>query len=273
MAVGEPFHDVGLNGVGILVFVHHDIAVLSAQTAPDHLMFGEKLSQEEKQIVVVHQLVLPLVLSVEFPESLDLGNMFEELRILFSHEVFDGPLEVCGLAQDVGEGRSFRKSDGPLIDLNLLDDGLDHLFHVRSVQDGKGPLKAQKIRMLPQHPVGQGVECPPRYMPASLIGKTRRPFQHLPGRLSREGEKEDAFRRDSFFNEASDSVDEGPGFSAPCPGDHQQRAFEGHDRFKLGGIEDFFVVDHGIGRPFPEPFYDISRGRPEGSRHPPPKGE
>ena len=98
VANGEPFHDISLDSVCVLVFVNHDIAVLLAQALTNLFIFGQNLPEREDQIIIVHELIGSLILTVKLHKPFYLGNVFQELRILLLHQEFDGLLKVCCLA-------------------------------------------------------------------------------------------------------------------------------------------------------------------------------
>ena len=55
VAGGELMDQLELRGVGVLVFVHHDIAVAGAAGGQDVGMLGKKLEREQNQVVEIHR--------------------------------------------------------------------------------------------------------------------------------------------------------------------------------------------------------------------------
>ena len=149
MSKSEPFHDVSLYRIGILVFVDHDVPILLAQVLTDILILCQELPEKEDQIIIVHEVVRFLVFPVEVLESIYMGNIFQELCIVFSHESLNRLLAIGRLTQNAGQGGTFWEPYGPSIYLEFSNQGLDHLFHIGPVQDGKSAMKSQKRGIVP----------------------------------------------------------------------------------------------------------------------------
>ena len=54
MLAGERMDEIELGGVGVLIFVHHDVTILRAAGFEGVGMFGEQLQREENQVVEIH---------------------------------------------------------------------------------------------------------------------------------------------------------------------------------------------------------------------------
>ena len=84
------------------------------------------------------------VFPVQAPQFIYVGNMFQELCILFSHESLNRLLLISRLAQNAGQRGAFWEPYGTPIYLELSNQGLNHLFHICPVQDCEGAMKSQK---------------------------------------------------------------------------------------------------------------------------------
>ncbi len=76
----EQPHQVGLDQVGVLVLVDHDVAIAVRHAAPHVLVLFEQLRQPIQQVVVVEQPALALVALVIFRELENFRLMLAEMR-------------------------------------------------------------------------------------------------------------------------------------------------------------------------------------------------
>ncbi len=94
MRRSQPLDDVGLNGIGVLVLIHHNILVLLIELAADLLVFRQELPEEYDQIIIVHEMIRLLMVCIGLQESFHVRHAFQELGILLTHEKIDRLLKV-----------------------------------------------------------------------------------------------------------------------------------------------------------------------------------
>ncbi len=159
--MGQPLYDIGLDGVGILVLVHHNVLVSLPQFLPDRRLLFEELAQIEDQIIVIHHLVAFLVPPVKVGEPVHDVEHVKELCIFLFHDLFERSAQVGRFAQDIGKGPRLWKSPCAFGHVIFPHQGLDDLFHVRTVENGESRIKIQQAGVGAQYPVRQGVESTP----------------------------------------------------------------------------------------------------------------
>ena len=70
--------------------------------------------------------------------------------------------------------------------------------------------------------------------------------QHLLRRFARECEEQNGGRGHAGFHQSGQTVDNGAGFAAAGPGNHEQRAAQGGGGFKLGRVQIVAVINHAL---------------------------
>ena len=138
---GEEPHQPGLNAVGVLILVHHDVAVafpepLGKPFAPRLGIAFKQILKLEQQVVVVEQPVLVAVAPVCLSDAFQrIGVGQQVLRVALEH-VADGNFLVPGFAEEADDGLRLGERAVALADfepfLALLDGG----GAVRRVHDG-----------------------------------------------------------------------------------------------------------------------------------------
>ncbi len=93
---GEPVHDLGLDGVGVLVFVDEDVAEAVVEILGDVRGLGEELQPELEEVVVVGDLVLALLLLVGGGEGREAVADLAVLREVALDGLVDRRAACCG---------------------------------------------------------------------------------------------------------------------------------------------------------------------------------
>ena len=112
MGEGEQTHQFGLEVVGVLVLVHHDVAVAGGEARAHVLMVGQEAAAFQEEVVVVHEAVLALFLVVGFGQAQQVDPLFQELGVVPGQDRFQGQVFVDRGPQDVGQGFLSGKSPG-----------------------------------------------------------------------------------------------------------------------------------------------------------------
>jgi hypothetical protein len=138
VVAGEPVHDLRLDGVGVLILVHEDVAEAVGEVGGDLGCLGEELEPEFEEVVVVHDVLLALAGGVGGGEG---GQAVGDVAVL--REVLgDGVRErELGVAR---EGEDAEERAGPGVGLVLeeefvlrLDGLLEQGFGLVGVEDGE----------------------------------------------------------------------------------------------------------------------------------------
>ena len=159
--MGKPPDNIGLNGIGILVLIHHDVAVLFRQLTARTTFPLQEVSQVDNQVVIIHELIFKFIFPVEFLQLFDLRNDLGKLDIFFRHEVVHGLLEIGRLAEDIGHGSPFWKAAPFLWNVQVQNQGPQNLFHIRAIHDGKRIFVPQCFRVYLQDSEGERMKGPP----------------------------------------------------------------------------------------------------------------
>jgi hypothetical protein len=104
MGEGQQTHQFGLKVVGILIFVHHDVAVAGGQALADVFVFGEQAAAFQEQVVVIHEAEAALFLVVGDGHAFDVMDLFQKLGVVPGHHRFQGQVLIDRGPQDVGQG-------------------------------------------------------------------------------------------------------------------------------------------------------------------------
>ena len=243
---GQQTDYAGLHEVGVLVFVHEDMAVPRAQKLGGPRILPQERFQLEQQVVVIHDAGLPpdgVVPAAELRQAVGIGQEMEGLAL---EDLGKGQLLVAGLAQQAHDGLRLGEGPVPLAQaqrfLAMLDGGRD----VRAVHDGKGPVTEPFRPETPQDAVGEGVEGPPLHPGQRVIAEQARPVQHLLCGLAGEGQQEHGFRGHPLFGQPGQPVGDGARLAAARAGHHQHRAVAAGGGRVLRLVERFGVIDHPV---------------------------
>src|SRR5581483_8729296 len=232
---GEMVDEAELGGVGVLVFIDHDVAIFGATGFEGVGVFAEEAQGEEDKIVKVNGVAGvegALVLEVDVAgEGADIG-IGENL----------GPFAAVFVAAQKGEdgvGIDFLALVGDVAQ-DLLDGGKLLGFAVNN----KIALEAEFLDVLAEYAHAQGMEGADggaaRFAiraggaAADQLADT---LLHLARGLVGESDGEDVVWSDAFLDEARDAGSDDAGFAGAGAGEDQDGAFGGFDGLALRRVE------------------------------------
>ena len=97
------------------------------------------------------------------------------------------------------------------------------MLGVLAIQDREIALIAEQLRVLPQDPVADRVKRAAPQRRQFLSQQIRHPPHHLPGRLVRERQQQNAVRRNPLLQQIGHPVGQRARLARARPGDHQRR--------------------------------------------------
>ncbi|VVN29037.1 hypothetical protein PS647_04769 [Pseudomonas fluorescens] len=227
----EHFHQQILAGVGVLVFVHQQVAHLVLPLFQDVGVFFEQLHRQQDQVVEIHRverLERALVVGVDDGSGLFLGvaRVFQGLGRQ-DQVVFPGADHVLDLV-DAVVARVFLLHD-------VGHQGLD----VGLVEDREARFVAQPHVFLADDVQAQVVEGADRQA-TTFAGAQQGadPFLHLAGGLVGKGHGDDVLGADAaVLDQVRDFARDHAGLAGASTGEHQKRAADVAHGFLLPGIE------------------------------------
>lgn len=227
----QQFHQQILAGVGVLVFVHQQVADLVLPFFQDVVMFLEQFYRQQDQVVEVHRverLERALVVGVD-----DGGGLFLGVACVFQgfgrqdQVVFPGADHVLDLV-DAVVARVF-----------LLHDVGHQGFDVGLVEDREARFIAQPHMFLADDVQAQVVKGAHRQAAAfTALEQRADPFLHLPRGLVGKGHGDDVLGTDAAaLDQMRNFAGDHAGLAGACAGEHQKRAADVAHGFLLPGIE------------------------------------
>jgi hypothetical protein len=109
-----------LDPVGVLVFVHQDVPEGPGDGAASRLVLPQEGRQAKQEVVVVHQVPLPLRLAVQSGDLEDVVQAVKEVGRFLLHGRRDVLFAVGRPAEEVRQRLFFRKADGLVARMDLL---------------------------------------------------------------------------------------------------------------------------------------------------------
>jgi hypothetical protein len=241
---GEFVHYLGLDGVGVLVFVDEDVAEAVVEILGDVGGVGQELQPEFEQVVIVADLVLALLLLVGGGELREAVADLAVLREVALDGVVEGELGVAGEGEDAEERAGARV--GLLLEEGLVD-GLDGLLEeglgLVGVEDGEVLGQADGVAEHAEGAVADGVEGAAPEALRLDAGEVVDAVEHLLGGLVGEGEQEDLARLDALGEEVGHAVGERAGLARAGAGEDEQGARRGGHGGELLVVEERLEVD------------------------------
>ena len=243
--------ELELAGIGVLVLVHHDIAVLAPAGLQGIGMFPEESQGQEDEVVEVHG-----VAGME-------GALVAASHVL--GECADrGVFETAPAAAvlELAEHGQHRSSIGLLsLGRDLAEDFLHRSELVAGVVDDEVLLIAQFLDVLPENPHTERVEraqggafeervfrCPGILASFSYLGDHLvDPLEHLLGCLVGEGHRQDVSRSDALANHVGNPAGQGARLARAGSGQDEDRTGVGDHGCSLLRIERS-QIKHGGGR-------------------------
>ena len=241
---GQQAHDAGLHQVGVLIFIHQDMRVATAQVLGRALVGAQQVLQLEQQVVVIQQalfLAVGIVGLAQLHQRFGIGQQVEGLAL---QDLVQAHLLVPGLAQKAHDGLGAREGTVALAQPEVVLAGLDRRVDVRAVHDREGAVLQPVGTVTAQHAEREGVEGAPLHQAQGVVGQGRGPLQHLLRRLAGEGEQQHGFRRDAVIRQPGQAVGDGAGLAGTGAGHYQDRPVAAGGGLVLGAVERVRVINH-----------------------------
>ncbi len=250
---GDELDQPGLDPVGVLVLVHHDLAEALAQGVAQVFVLQQHPLQLEEQVVVVQQAVGPLDLLVALGDGGHVLGVGQQVHGLPGHQLGQVQLLVAGLGDVLLDGGLLGEGLVALAQAQLLLGHAGQVLGVGLVHDGRAGAQAQG-RVLAQLGEGEGVESAAHGVAQAGVEQGLGPGQHFGRGLAGKGQEQDALGVHALLHQVGQPEDDGAGLAAARAGDDQQGAFLVAHGLELAFVEQLFVVDHGApGYPFSPP--------------------
>ena len=243
MGRGEQPHQLGLDQVGVLVLVDHDVAVGVAEAPAHVVVLLEQLGQPVEQVVVVEQSALALVGVVGGGQPHQVVAMLDEMRKVDLDLLAQLAALVARHADRFGDGALLGKAPIARAQAHPRPQQVDDVFHVGAVEDGEVRLEPDRGAELAQRQVGEGVKGAAGHRARAIAHQVLDPPQHLLRRAPGKGQQQNRARRDAAFDEPRDPVNQRASLARAGAGDHQDRSVAMSHGGELRGIEQLGVLD------------------------------
>ena len=152
---GKQCDDVGLEGVRVLILVHHDVAIGVVQFIAYARVVTQEFVQIDKKIVVVEKTVFFFALPVYFPYLVDGIFQVSKMWIVFVDDLFYRQPLVDSFAEDGCKCRFAGKGVLVFTRLDFLSDHADEIFHVFTVHDHETRMESDSGSVFTQNRVGE----------------------------------------------------------------------------------------------------------------------
>ena len=242
---GQQTYYTGLHQVGILIFVHKDVAETLTQGCGGCWAVAQQGFQLKEQVVIVQQGFFPPVSRIGGVKLHKGLGVLHQMPGILPQDFFQRQLLVAGLAEQAHNALGFGEGAvaAPQLEifLALLDCGID----VRAVHQGEGAVAQPAWPPATQRAVGKGMEGAPLYARKPLPQQQTGPVQHLLRGLACKGEQEDAFGRNPVFGQPGQTVHNGACLAAARARHHQHRAIAAGGGLQLGLVECLGIIYHG----------------------------
>ena len=86
---GKSFHDAMLQTIGVLIFINHNELMILLQLRSDMWFAFQKHQKINKQIIIIHQMMLPFIIHILNEQLRDFIDFLNELRVLFMDDIID----------------------------------------------------------------------------------------------------------------------------------------------------------------------------------------
>ena len=216
--------DAGLDRVDVLVLINQDRIEHAAQHRPGRRV-GQRRLPQQQQVVEVDQVAGALAGRVGAEQVGQLAGERDAPREAARDHLADRPPGVHAAAVDVGAGG---RPGRPLAGVGQAVVGAQHVHQVSGiglVEDGELRRQRERLRMLADDLVGDGVERPAAD-PLGRAGPGRRgPGEHVAGGPAGEGQQQDpAGRQAVAVPQPGRPGHQRPRLAGPRAGQDQQRA-------------------------------------------------
>ena len=217
-----------LHGVGVLVFIHQQVAEAVLPLAPGLGIGAQQLERQADQVVEVHRLVGVQALLVALHH---LGR--REFQVILGH---------CRGLRGV-QALVLPQADGPLPAARGLGVGgaagvAQHAQHVVAVEDGEVLLQVQARAVGAQHAHAQRVEGTDHQVPRGAgAHQGLGALAHLGGGLVGEGDGRDLLGLQPRLQQLGDLVHDDPRLARAGTGQHEARPVQVVHGLVLGRVE------------------------------------
>ena len=243
MGVGQKLHQLGLEPVGVLVFVHHQVAEAVGQAAAHVLVLHQQAPALQQQVVIVQEGVAALFVLVGRGHFGQVFALVQELGVVPGEQEIQGQVLINHRPQNLGHGLLPGKRPGELFKAQALFKQVEEIALVGPVHDRKPLGVAEALAVLAQPEVADAVEGAPHHLAQGLVQQMHRPGQHLPGGLAGEGQQQNSPGVHPLFHQIRQAVDQGAGLAAAGPGNDQDRSLQGSHRLVLGRVELLLIIN------------------------------
>ena len=243
---GQQAHDTRLHEVGILIFVHENMAKAGAQSLRGLVVAPQEGFQLEQQIVIVQQTPFPAIGCIRFSQAGQGFGMRQKLAGLTLENDVHPLFLVARLAQQTDHGLRSGKGSIPLADAERLPAFLDGGGNIRAVHQGKGAAFEPFRPPAAQHAEGKGMKRAALHADQPLIAHVRRALQHFMRRLAGKGQQQHGRGRHALIRQPGQTMHDGARLAAAGARHDQHGPVAAGRRFILGVIQSFSEIHHGI---------------------------
>ena len=241
---GEETHEAGLNLVGILIFVYHDLAEALAHGFEDIRASEEKAFQLEEQVVVIQQGMLALIVAVGVTETNEVFGMGQKMLGLAAQNLVKLHFLVTRLAQEAEHSLHLWEASVALAYLEVFLAGGDGGSAVRRIHDAEASLRPVRSPAA-KHGKGEAVESAALHAKELAVQQAGGALEHLLRSLAGESEQEHGMRIPALFRQPGEAIDYGTRLAGARAGYDQHGPFRsGHSR-SLGIVQNG-KVEHGL---------------------------
>ena len=240
--MAHALQDVGLDHVGVLVLVDQNMIEPPADLLADFRVRGEGGPVEQQVVVIEHLL-----------GALAAGVLAEDLRnplLLVSAPGIPVRDHVGQLGPAIDDARVeadqrllLRKALLLLPHPEVTADEVHQVRGIRLVHHRELRREPQGAPVVAQQPVAHRVKRAAPHLPArrrlqrALRDQPRGPLEHLLRSAPREGQQQDAIRRDALLDQPRDPRSERLGLPRARPGDNQERPARVRHRLPLRRVQ------------------------------------
>ena len=222
--------DAGLDGVDVLVLVHQDRVEHAAQHRAGRRV-GQRRLPQQQQVVEVQQVPGPLARRVGAEQRGQLRGERLAPREAGRHHLADRPPGVDAAGVDVRARRRPRCPLSGAVETMVRPQHVQQVGGVALVQDGELRRQRERLRVLPDDLVRDGVEGPAADSPGRALEPRPGPGEHVAGGAAGEGQQQDpAGRHPLAAVQPRRPSDQRPSLPGARPGQHQERTALLRDR-------------------------------------------